>query len=56
VIGRSLSRRVERLEEQITPITVSRVWQIMIVDSDWVVEEGPKIEWQAPKPFKRRPR
>jgi len=56
VIGRNLSRRLERLEEQIMPATVSRVWQIMIVDSDGVVEEGPKIEWQAPKPVKRRPR
>jgi hypothetical protein len=57
MINRSLSRRLERLEEVITPETVRRVWQIVIVDSDGSRREGEKIEWQAPRPvpaFRRR--
>jgi hypothetical protein len=50
MINRNLSLRLERLEEVITPETVRRVWQIVIVDSDGSRREGEKIEWQAPRP------
>jgi hypothetical protein len=53
MITRNLTHRLERLEGQIMPVTVSRVWQIMIVDSGGVVEEEPKIEWKAPMPIQR---
>ena len=51
MISRTLSRRLERLEEVITPETVRRVWQIVIVDPDGSRREGEKIEWQAPRPI-----
>jgi hypothetical protein len=57
MISRNVSRRLERLEELITPETVRRVWQIVIVDSDGSRHEGEKIEWQAPRPvpaFRKR--
>lgn len=44
----SVLRRSERLEEHITPEIVTRVWQIIIVDSDGSGREGEKIEWLAP--------
>lgn len=50
----SVLRRLEQLEEQITPETVRRVWQIVYVDSDGSRREGEKIEWQAPAFRKRR--
>ena len=50
MIIRNLSRRLERLEEVITPETVRRVWQIVIVDADGSRREGEKIEWQGPRP------
>ena len=52
MINRNLSRRLERLEEVITPETVRRVWQIVIVDSDGSRREEEKIEWQAPRPVR----
>ncbi len=57
MINRNLSRQLERLEERITPETVRRVWQILIVEPDGSRREGEKIEWQAPRPvpaFKKR--
>ena len=53
MINRNLSRRLERLEEAITPETVRRVWQILIVQPDGSRREGEKIEWQAPRPVQR---
>ena len=50
MITRNLSRRLERLEEAITPETVRSVWQILIVEPDGSRREGEKIEWQTPKP------
>jgi hypothetical protein len=41
---------LERLEEAITPETVRRVWQIVIVDAHGNRREGEKIEWQGPRP------
>jgi hypothetical protein len=52
MITRNLARRLERLEEVITPESVRRVWQIVIVDSDGSRREGEKIEWQAPRPVR----
>jgi hypothetical protein len=52
MINRNLSRRLERLEEVITPASVRRVWQIVIVDSDGCRRDGEKIEWQAPRPVR----
>jgi hypothetical protein len=46
----NLQRRLAKLEEQITPEIVRRVWQIVYVDSDGSRREGEKIEWQAPRP------
>ena len=53
MINRNLFRRLERLEEAITPETVRRVWQILIVEPDGSRREGEKIEWQAPAPSRR---
>jgi hypothetical protein len=50
MINRNLSRRLKRLEEAITPETVRRVWQILIVQPDGSRPEGERIEWEAPKP------
>ena len=49
-----VKRRLERLEEIITPEIVRRVWQIIYVDSDGSRREGEIIEWQAPKPARGR--
>jgi hypothetical protein len=49
MINRNLSRRLERLEETITPETVRRVWQILIVQPDGGRREAETIEWQAPR-------
>jgi hypothetical protein len=57
MINRNLSRRLERLEEAITPETVRGVWQILIVQPDGSRREGAKIQWEAPKPvpvFRKR--
>jgi len=51
--NRSLSQRLKRLEEIITPETVHRVWQIVFVDSDGSTQEGDRIEWSAPAPVRR---
>ena len=50
VINRNLARRLERLEDRLTPEIVRRVWQIIIVDADGSRREGETIEWQAPRP------
>jgi hypothetical protein len=43
---RTLARRLECLEDQITPEEVEpRQWQVMIVHSDGTQELGPLIEW-----------
>jgi hypothetical protein len=52
MINRNLSRRLERLEEVITPETVRRVWQIVIVEPDGSRREGEKIEWQSSRVVK----
>jgi hypothetical protein len=53
MISRSLTRRLKRLEEVITPEIVRRVWHIIIVDSEGSRLEGETIEWQAPRPDQR---
>jgi hypothetical protein len=53
MINKKWSRRLERLEERVMPVTVSRIWQIVYVDSDGTMREGDKIEWQAPGPVLR---
>jgi hypothetical protein len=52
MFSRNLSRRLERLEELVTPETKRRVWQIVFVDSDGSTREGEKIEWQALAPIR----
>ncbi len=56
VINRSLSRRLERLEEQIMPLSVRKVWQIITVNSDGTKEPtGITIEWPSrPAPDRRQ--
>jgi hypothetical protein len=44
-ISKTLSRRLERLEEQIAPLEEPRVWQIVYVDSDGNRTDGERIEW-----------
>ena len=50
MMNRNLSRRLERLEQVITPETERRVWQIAIAASDGSRREEEKIEWAAPRP------
>jgi hypothetical protein len=45
--SKSLSQRLERLEERIAPLEVRKAWQIIFVDSDGSRKEGPRIEWPA---------
>lgn len=40
-ISKSLSRRLERLEEELAPFEVLRVLQIVSVDSDGSPKNGP---------------
>jgi hypothetical protein len=49
MINKSISRRLERLEEQIMPLREPKVWQIVIVDSDGSCRDGEKITWQPPQ-------
>ena len=60
--GRSLSRRLERLEEELMPEDELKVWQIVIMDSDGTKTLGERIEWsaayrrpisKAPEPWRR---
>lgn len=53
---RSLSRRLERLEEQVAPLAEPRVWQIVIVDSDGSRRNDSIIKWQPPLPAQRKRR
>jgi len=48
-IRRTLSRRLERLEEESAPMGETMVWQIVYVDSDGSRREGEKIEWTPPR-------
>jgi hypothetical protein len=50
-ISRTLSRRLERLEEEVAPLEAPavRVWQIFYVDSDGSRREGERIEWSPPR-------
>jgi len=50
MIGRNITRRLERLEEITMPVRAHKTWQIIIVDSDGSRREGEKIEWQAGTP------
>lgn len=50
MMNRTLSRRLERLEEQIAPLEELKVWQIIFVDSDGSREDGPRLEWSARRP------
>jgi hypothetical protein len=46
--NRNLSRRLERLEESMIPVTVRKVWQIITVNSDGTKEPtGITIEWPS---------
>jgi hypothetical protein len=47
MMNRNLSRRLERLEEELAPVEVRRIWQIVYVDSDGNRTEGEIIEWPA---------
>ena len=48
MVTRSLSRRLERLEQRVMPATVRRVWRIVIIHPDGRREHGEKLEWLAP--------
>jgi hypothetical protein len=48
MITRTLSRRLERLEESMIPSIERKAWQIVIVDSDGSRRDGPIIEWRQP--------
>ena len=48
MMNRNLSRRLERLEEQIAPLIVRKVWQIMTINSDGTTEpSGLSFEWSS---------
>jgi hypothetical protein len=48
VIGRNLSRRLERLEVQMMPSIVRKVWQIITVNSDGTkAPSGLFVEWPS---------
>jgi hypothetical protein len=61
--GRSLSRRLERLEEHTMPEDEPTVWEIILVDSDGTrIPTGERIEMppsglrrgsKAPTPWRR---
>jgi hypothetical protein len=47
-MSRNLSRRLDRLEERMIPLTVRRVWHIMTINSDGTTEPtGISIEWPS---------
>lgn len=46
MMNRNLSQRLERLEGQIAPLIVRKVWQIMTINSDGTTEpSGLSFEW-----------
>jgi hypothetical protein len=48
MIGRSLARRLERLEEQVIPDDERKVWEMIVVDSDGTrTASGIRVEWPA---------
>jgi len=48
VIGRNVSRRLERLEGQLMPLIVRKVWQIMTISSDGTTApSGRAVEWSS---------
>jgi hypothetical protein len=50
-MSRNLSRRLDRLEERMIPLTVRRVWHIMTINSDGTTEPtGISIEWPSNSP------
>lgn len=55
MMNRTLSRRLQRLEEQVAPLEVRKTWQIICVDSDGSRKEGPIIEWPARRPAAAQP-
>ena len=50
MMSRSVSRRLERLEETATPACVRKIWRIVILDSDGSRRDGPTIEWPRVAP------
>jgi hypothetical protein len=56
VIGRNLSRRLERLEEQMMPLIVRKVWQMITINSDGTTApSGLSVEWSSnPAPDRRQ--
>jgi hypothetical protein len=55
-IRRILSRRLERLEEELAPLEepMVRVWQIVYLDSDGNTTEGERLEWSPTRPGSTR--
>ncbi len=45
MINKSISRRLERLEQQRPSTDVCKIWQIVAVDSAGNVEHGPGYEF-----------
>jgi hypothetical protein len=50
MISKNLSRRLERLEESVIPLTERKVWQIVILNSDGTRQNGRTITWQRRVP------
>ena len=47
--SKSFARRLERLEEELIPEDDSKVWEIILVDSDGTsTPSGIRIEWPTP--------
>ena len=51
MVTRSLCRRLERLEQRLTPTTVRKVWQIVIVHPDGTREKEKNVEGGTRGPF-----
>jgi len=45
MITETLSRRLERLEESMIPLTERKAWQIIIIDSAGNREHGPGYQF-----------
>ena len=56
MMSKGVSRRLERLEEQMAPPAEPRVWLIVIVDSDGSRRDDSIIKWQPPMPAQQRKR
>jgi hypothetical protein len=54
--NKTLSRRLQRLEEELVPLEerIVRVWQVVLVDSDGCCRDGERIEWSPPRPVSTR--